>query len=201
MKAKTLLSLITFLLSTQLFANTYNVQWLDSDAGRYFYGMDDIGHTVFLRTDTNFCSSSYSDCYETFSDGSLVGFSSAAPTFNWDFVKGACDFANPYPCSLSDNGNSVVMASFDTVYYGTNLSQVLHGMGFGGIFAINGVGDIVLDDEFGDLWLEIIDPPSPPAVPEPSSIVLIGLGVIASVKTWRRHRGSNPDCTLERGVS
>lgn len=187
---KTLFCFIfAFILSGVSFADTYKTQWLDSDAGRYFYGMDDIGHVVFLRSGTTLCSRVGDDCYETFLAGQLVGYSSVAPAFDWDYAKGACGY--PYACSISDNGRSVDIANWDTVHYGTNLSQVLHGEGFGGIFAINGVGDIILDDQFGDLWEEIVDISSSPAivhafssvftpapVPEPTSILFFGTSAV-----------------------
>jgi hypothetical protein len=181
----------------RLLADTYTIQSLDNDAGRYFYGMDDSGHVVFLRGDTFLCGPAASACYETISEGSLFDYSSVAPTFAWDYVAGTCVYPQPFsaPCTISNNGRTAVIAGGQSqetlsVYSGSNPPQLLLTTGFGGIFAMNGLGDIVFDNGTVDGWYEAIDlstapaissasAPVPADVPEPTSILLLGTGVIA----------------------
>jgi hypothetical protein len=51
--------------------------------------------------------------------------------------------------------------------------------GFGGIFAINSLGDIVFDNGTADVWEEAIDLTTA-AVPEPASFLLLATGLAAA---------------------
>ena len=183
----------------RLLADTYTIQSLDNDAGRYFYGMDDSGHVVFLRFDTFLCGPAADTCYETLSGGSVVGYSSVAPTFAWDFAAGTCVFPQPFsaPCTISNNGRTAVIAAAPaeeslSVFSGSNPPQLLLIAGFAGTFAINGVGDIVFDNGTLDEWYDAIDLSTASAapIPEPVGILLLATGAIAFAALVPRRKRS-----------
>jgi hypothetical protein len=189
-----ILALVVLLFSspTRSFADTYSIQPLDKDA-MSLYGMDDLGHIVFLRVDSSPCGPTAITCYETIPGGNQFDYSSVAPTFAWDFAAANCSSLQlPLePCTVSDNGRTAVIAVGQpadslSVYSGSNPPQLLQ-TGFFVRFAINGVGDVVFDDGFADEWYlaKDLDP-----VPEPTSILLLGTGAMALAGMVTRRRGT-----------
>ena len=171
------LSLLT-LAPTPASAATY----LETDNGRSFYGMDDSGNIVLndLNPGTH-CSPSAISCYETIDTATnTYTWTGLAPTLSWDYTKGTCVSPYPYagPCSISDNGWTATISYSgltENLYgaLGSGAPVLLYSGGFGGVFAINGVGDVVFDDGIGDLWAEAT------ITPEPTSLILLGTATLA----------------------
>ena len=180
------------ILTTAIHAAHAYATILDSDVGVYFYGMDDSGDVVFRISDNIRCGNTLVDCYETF--GGSYGVTSTAPIFDWDYTAGTCEFPQPESssCVISDNGWTAFIGKKPSGgeglygYYGSNPPQLLYTGGFGPIFAINGVGDIVFDDGIFDLWDEAIIPTA--TTPEPGSFVFLATGMLSIVGAARRRR-------------
>jgi hypothetical protein len=189
-------------------ADTYQLAVLGSDSEYFFYGMDDAGDVVFSLSNTAFCGPYADGCYatgNTLPGGSTVdaGLTTNSPGLYYDFTRGICVSPQPYssPCIIGDNGRSAEiikdpMGLEDLLAFsGSAAPQQLYHGGFGGIFAINGLGDIVFDDGIFDEWYEAIDlstvsqATSPPllAAPEPSTLLLLTTGILALGLTFR-HR-------------
>ncbi|GGG64277.1 PEP-CTERM sorting domain-containing protein [Edaphobacter dinghuensis] len=166
-------------------ADTYQIFNLSSDQGYLFYGMDDSGNVVINNLEH--------DRYQTFVDGISTGYSSSTPTIVAD---------SGTPCTPAVPSGSVVLNGvcngdheaftgkltpdqfFAAVYIGAApVPDLLSGSGGGSIF-MDGSGDIVWDDIYSENWFEAVDQTS--AVPEPSSLLLFGTGVLAAMGAVRR---------------
>ena len=178
-------------------ADTYQIVGLGID-NVLFYGMDDTGHVV-LYANWFSCGDPSQGCYEDFLNGVPVGRTSVPPTYVWDFTAGSCVFPQPTssPCLISNDGRTAGIAVLqpfeDTLFVssGSNPPQsIVTAVGIGGIFAINGLGDIVFDNQNLDEWYEAIDLTTA-SVPEPTSILLLGTGAIALAGMFpRRNRAA-----------
>jgi len=184
---------LQFSVPTASHADTYQIVALGID-NVHFYGMDDSGHVVFFADFS--CGDPSQGCYEDFLNGVPVGRTSVAPAYAWDYTTGTCVFPQPAsaPCTISNNGRTagiaVLQPNQDTlfVYSGSNPPQLLvTAVGIGGIFAMNGTGNIVFDNENLDEWYEAIDLTTA-SIPEPTSILLLGTGAIALAGMVLRRR-------------
>ncbi|HEV2645565.1 MAG TPA: hypothetical protein VGU46_04285 [Acidobacteriaceae bacterium] len=179
-------------------ADTYQITDLGKDSGRAFYGMDDSNNVVF-SVDPTSCSNSASSCYSVFGTS---GFSSTAPSLNWDSVSGKCSGLQS-TCSVTDNGHTASITANPAGHQdlwasnGSDPAQLLFTSGFGAIFAINGVGDIVFNDGLQDEWYEAISltqlatfnyAVSPTTAPEPASFLLLTTGILAPLLILRRRK-------------
>jgi len=178
------LFVLLFSAPTASHADTYQIVGLGID-NVLFYGMDDSGHVVFSAPFS--CGDPSQGCYESFLNGTPVSRTSVPPAYAWDYVAGSCVFPRPAsaPCLISNNGRTagieVLQPFADTVFVssGSNPPQlIVTSVGIGGIFAMDGLGDIVFDNQNLDEWYEAIDLTTA-STPEPTSILLLGTGTIA----------------------
>lgn len=169
-------------------ADTYQIFNLSSDQDYFFYGMDDLGTVVISHPNTDACGGI--SCYYIFLDGISTGRSSTAPMLVID-DGGPCSPSVPpggvVIHGVCNNGRDAFTGKLtpDQVlaltYTGPDL--FLLGGGYGSIF-MNSLGDVVWDDYYNENWYEAID--TTPAVPEPSSLLLLGTGTLAAMGLMRR---------------
>ncbi|HEX9200867.1 MAG TPA: PEP-CTERM sorting domain-containing protein [Acidobacteriaceae bacterium] len=187
---------VQFATPPQAHADTYSVVGIETDHGRFFYGMDDSGHVSFSVGGDIFHCGSVSPCYETLTYGANPIYSVSAPTYTWDFAANTTCFAifPQTPCAVSYNGRTVNysiepdgLTRILSVSSGSNPPQVLFPYRtLTGPIVLDGTGDVLFDDGFGDIWYEAIDESTIPT-PEPSSILLLATGLLALAITVRRH--------------
>jgi hypothetical protein len=180
------------MVSTAL-ADTYKIFTLDSDEGRFVYGMDASGDVVLsVDADNNGKCGPVVNCYETFIGGVQAFRTNAPPVFTID--DGA-------PCSPSapagltvlhavcNDGREVFAARttgqvFADLYTGPNILDLFPGQGDGDFLYMNSRGDIVWNDPRSEFWFEAFDLTS--QAPEPGSLFLLGTGTLAAVVAMRR---------------
>jgi hypothetical protein len=173
---------------TPAHADTYQIVDLGNDNVRSFYGMDDSGNVAF-SVNSAYCTGSASACYAE----NTASPSTTLPSLNWDYTSGSC--VGTYPCSITKDGRTATISINPpglenlSVSSGSDPSQLIATAGFAGIFAINGVGDIVFDNGLQDEWFEAFDlPPATPAASaaivtaaaaEPATLLLLSTGLLA----------------------
>ena len=190
-----IVALVALLLFTPLaaHADTYSIVPLAND-NRFLHGMDDAGHVVF---DLATCAPGISTCSEVFLNGVNTGVTNGTPLYAWDFSSKVCSYPTlSSPCTLSYKGTAMTLtveSDLNTedlfVTNGSGIAQfLLRTHGIGGIFAVDGIGDIVFDNQLQDEWYEAVDLTTA-VVPEPSSLLLLATGALAlaGFSTLRRH--------------
>jgi hypothetical protein len=195
-----LLLCLQFAAPTPAHADTYDLIKLGPDNEFSFYGLSSSGLAVFYNPGDPACSTD--TCYNSFLNGVSEGVTGTAPAFTAD---------NGTPCSITppagfnfeygtcNNGH----LAWTGDYGGTPLTGVFFNptpapptSEFGGsaIF-LNSAGDAVIDDAFSDDWYYALDLTTTPAVttvaattPEPSTLFLLAIGILAPIFFLRRRR-------------
>lgn len=189
--------LVVFLLGSPLFAvaDTYTIYNIGSDDSGSLYGIDDSGNLVIRSFDG--CAPSVSHCFDTYHDGVLVSTTSSAPSLAFD---------NGTPCATSPPG----LAASDEVCNNGRVGFAANNGGSRGIYTgvassplelpltgfvsvdgdlLDALGDFAWDNGAADELYEAYDDTAhdsdPPAVPEPSTLLLMGSGVAVLTGTLR----------------
>jgi hypothetical protein len=183
----------SLLIPSPALADTYKVFTLDSDEGRFVYGMNASGDVVLSSNADNQgnCGQGV-NCYKTFIGG--------APTFSTNAPPPGFVIDDGVPCSpaapgltvlhaVCNNGREVFAARapgqvFPDLYTGPNIVDLFPGQGAGNFLYLNSEGDILWNDPRTEFWFEAFDLTS--QVPEPGSLFLLTTGALAAVETTRR---------------
>jgi hypothetical protein len=194
-----IVALVAFLLFAPLasHADTYSVIGIETDAGHFFYGMDDVGHTTFSLGGSYLLNCGNApNCYETLTYGANPVYSNLAPTYAWDFSATNACYTLPFgPCSATKNGRTVNFTGSQdltrilSVTSGANPPQILpFSFNLTGTLVIDGTGDVLYDDGFGDIWYEAINLSAMPTTPEPASFFLLATAALGAGLFVRRNR-------------
>lgn len=178
---------------TRSYADTYQLFGLGID-NTHLYGMDDGGHVAF-DSGAGFCPGASSDCYNIFYNGTPLGRIGTVPAYTWDYTAGSCTsigLLSGHPCSVTDNGRTATLENISSFTIGVFVQSgsappqlITTAFGIDGIFAIDGLGDIVFDNGNLDEWYEAVDLTTSP-VPEPASFFLLATGLLALTIPLRR---------------
>jgi len=185
----------SLLIASPALADTYKIFTLDSDQGRFVYGMNASGDVVLsVDADNKGNCGPVVNCYETFISG-VQAFRTNAPPPAFTIDDGT-------PCSptvppgltvlhaVCNNGREVFSARatgqlFPDLYTGP-LADILSGQGAGDFLYLNSEGDILWNDPRTEFWFEAFDLTS--QVPEPCSLLLLGTGALAAALEAMRRR-------------
>jgi PEP-CTERM motif len=177
------------------FADTYQIYNLTYDGARFFYGITDSG-TVVLRNSTNPDSClALSVCYDTYVGGVLTAESASPPSLAYDDGT-ACTIAGLplgtlVASAVCNGGHEAFVAIYPgdpshDLYTGPDLAAgALAPSDSSPLPQLTATGDIVWDDGLNDEFMEAVDLTTA-EVPEPSSMVLLGTGIIAVLGSIRR---------------
>ena len=185
------------------FGDSYTVNIVTHTQYENFVGIDTFGDFVVNLSNSMIYPGSScggvtgaATCFETFYVGGGPSFSTAAPSLDWD---------NGSPCTVGvltgvcNNGHELLGGYLDGVrgvWAGTGrLTEILPGGSYDGGY-INALGDAVFIDGADDTLVSVVAQHGPrfhtsmPAgsqpVPEPPSLWLFGMGMIASAMLIRR---------------
>jgi hypothetical protein len=183
-----------FMIASPALADTYKIFTLESDEGRFVYGMNASGDVVLsVDADNHGNCGPVVNCYETFIGG-VLAFSTNAPPPAFTIDGGTPCSPNAPPGltvlhAVCNNGREVFSARatgqlFPDLYTGPNIVDLFPGAGAGDFLYLNSEGDILWNDPRTEFWFEAFDLTS--QVPEPGSLFLLGTGALAGVSAMRR---------------
>lgn len=193
------------------FGDSYTVNVITHTQSEDFVGIDSMGDFVVNLSNSMMNPGSSCggvvgalSCFETYFVGKhSPAFSTVMPVLNWDDgsacmdggLSGVCNNGHELLGGYLD-GNKGVWAEFGS------LTAILPGGSYDGGF-INARGDAVFIDGADDTLVSVVDLPGPTfhtlsvqpePVPEPPSVWLVGLGMLASTMLLVRRR---TDCRVE----
>ena len=190
------------------FGDSYSVSVIKYTQSEGFYGLDSSGNFVVNVTDrvqspNSMCGSvlGANQCFATYYVGQVDPvFTVAAPTLNWD---GGSSCTVGFLTGICNNGFELLGGIVDKqrgVWSGTDpFTDLLSTGTFDGGF-INAFGDSVFIDGLNDALVSVVRTPSSSGrgfaptsyvaenapVPEPTSLALLGTGLLAAVGVVKR---------------
>lgn len=190
------------------FGDSYSVNVVAYTQSESFAGIDVAGDFVVNVTNSLMYSGGpcggvlkASSCFETYYAGQQNPvFSTALPGLDWDNGV-SCTKGTALLSGVCNSGHRLLGGFLDDVkgvWVGTNsLTEIVAGGSYDGGY-MNSLGDAVFIDGSHDTLVSVVDTPSvqelsvhqltvgPQPVPEPASLWLVGLGLMASAMLVRR---------------